>query len=137
MGEWLLHLAQNHRALVHTIYARPAIWLHLLYMVITAIMMVVALGRELAAWTILRDGEVTIGYWNEGAYQYWTRGGERFRRVASMAAPEDALTDAGLVPVFYLPHDPVQSIALCSVYARVRIPAGVTSPDIARVSAPS
>lgn len=136
IGESLLHFAQNH-SLIHAIYARPAIGLQLLYLFVSMIAMLVSLKRELGATTILRDGDVTIGYWNDGAYQFWTRAGERFRRSAGIAASEDALTDSGLVPVFYLPHDPAQSVALCSVYARVRIPAGVTSPDNARMSAAS
>ena len=137
IGESLLGFARDHQSLIHTIYSRPAIGLQLVYLVVSMIAILVSLRRELAAVTILRDGEVTIGYWNEGAYQFSTRGGERFRHVAGIAAAEDALTDSGLVPVFYLPEDPVQCIALCSVYARVRIPAGVSSADIARVSARS
>lgn len=137
IGASLLDFARDHQSLIHAIYSRPAIGLRLLYLVASMIAMLVSLRRELAAVTILRDGEVTIGYWNEGTYQFWTRAGECFRRVAGITAPEDALTDSGLVPVFYLPEDPVQSIALCSVDARVRIPAGVSSADSARVSTPS
>lgn len=137
ISESLLGFARHHPPLIHAIYSHPAMGLEVLYLVASMIAMLVSLRRELAAVTILRDGEVTIGYWNEGAYQFWTRAGERFRRVAGITAPEDAVTDSGLVPVFYLPENPVQSIALCSVHARVRIPAGVSSADIARVSAPS
>jgi hypothetical protein len=137
-GETLARFALNHHpAFGHAISSSYAEWLLLLYLIIATITAIVPVRREFAARMILRDGDVAIGYWNEGAYQFWTRAGERFRRVAGITAPEDALTDSGLVPVFYLPEDPVQSIALCSVYARVRIPAGVTSADIARVSAPS
>lgn len=137
MSGILWHVVQNRQSAIHAIYLRPAILLQLLFLVVLTIAILVSLRREFAARTILRDGEVTIGYWNEGFYQYWTRSGERFGRTAGIAAPEDALTDSGLVPVFYLPHDPAQRVALCSVYARVRIPAGVSSPDIARISAPS
>lgn len=137
IGESLLHFAHNRQSLFHAIYSRPTIVLQLIYLIVSMIAMLVSLKRELGGTTILRDGDVTIGYWNDGAYQFWTRAGERFRRTAGIAAPEDALTDSGLVPVFYLPHDPAQSVALCSVYARVRIPAGVTSPDNARMSAAS
>jgi hypothetical protein len=137
IGDSLLGFARHHPPLIHAIYSRPAMGLELVYLVASMIAILISLRRELAAVTILRDGEVTIGYWNEGAYQFWTRAGERFRCVAGIAAPEDALTDSGLVPVFYLPDDPARSIALCSVYARVRIPAGISSADSARVSAPS
>jgi hypothetical protein len=137
IGDTLWGFARHHPPLIHAIYSRPAMGLELVYLVASMIAILISLRRELAAVTILRDGEVTIGYWNEGAYQFWTRAGERFRCVAGIAAPEDALTDSGLVPVFYLPDDPARSIALCSVYARVRIPAGISSADSARVSAPS
>lgn len=137
-GETLARFALNHHpAFGHAISSSYAEWLLLLYLIIATITAIAAVRREFAARMILRDGDVAIGYWNEGAYQFWMRAGERFRRVAGITAPEDAVTDSGLVPVFYLPENPVQSIALCSVHARVRIPAGVSSADIARVSAPS
>ena len=137
IGESLLRFAHNHQSLFHAIYSRPAIVLQLLYLVVSMIAILVSLKRELGARTILRDGDVTIGYWNDGAYQFWTRSGQRFGRAASIVEPDDALTDVGLVPVFYLPENPTRSIALCSVYSRVRIPAGAASPDIARASASS
>ncbi len=103
MSGILWHVVQNRQSAIHAIYLRPAILLQLLFLVVLTIAILVSLRREFAARTILRDGEVTIGYWNEGFYQYWTRSGERFGRTAGIAAPEDALTDSGLVPVFYLP----------------------------------
>lgn len=136
-GESIARLGLKHHPAFGHATSRYAEWLLLLYLIISTITVIVAVRREFVARTILRDGEVTIRYWNEGAFQYWTRAGERFRHVAGIAAPVDALTDSGLVPVFYRSEDPVQSIALCSVYARVRIPAEVASADIARVSAGS
>jgi hypothetical protein len=137
IGGSLLRFAHNHQSLLHAIYLRPGLGLKLLYLVVSMIAMLVFLKRELGARTILRDGDVTIGYWNDGAYQFWTRSGQRFSRAAKIGEPHDALTDAGLVPVFYLPEEPTRSVALCSVYLRVRIPARTTAPDVTRASAPS
>jgi hypothetical protein len=101
----------------------------------------VALGSLFMAWReatsrkLLRDGEVTIGYWNEGAYEFWTQSGQRFRHDSSLVPSSDAITDVGLVPVFYVPHDPTKSVALCSVYSRVRIPSEEQFHGMARVSA--
>lgn len=137
IGESLFRFAHDNRSFFRAFYSRPAVGLQLLCLVVSMIVILLSLKRELSATTILRDGDVAIGFWNEGAYQFWTRAGECFRRNASILAPEGALTDSGLVPVFYLAHDPAQSIALCSVYGRVRIPAASTSTDVARISAPS
>lgn len=90
---------------------------------------------ELRSRKLLRDGEVTIGYWNNGGYQFWTQSGQSFRRSARIVSSDDAIFGIGVVPVFYLPHDPARSAALCSVYSRIRVPTEEQSAGMARVSA--
>lgn len=79
--------------------------------------------REASSRRLLREGEATIGYWNEGGYQFWTQSGQRFRHASSIVQHTDAMLGNGLVPVFYSPNDPAKGVALCSVYSRIRIPA--------------
>lgn len=90
---------------------------------------------ELASRKLLRDGEATVGYWNNGGYRFWTQSGQSFRRSASAVSADGAISGVGLVPVFYLPHDPAKSVALCSVYSRIRVPSEEKSAGMARVSA--
>jgi hypothetical protein len=90
---------------------------------------------ELKSRKLLRDGEVTMGYWNNGGYQFWTQSGQSFRRLARVVSSDDAIFGIGIVPVFYLPHDPARSAALCSVYSRIRVPAEEKSAGMTRVSA--
>jgi hypothetical protein len=91
--------------------------------------------REAVSRKLLRDGEFTIGYWNEGAYEFWTQSGQRFRRNSSSISSNDTIAGIGLVPVFYLPQDPTRSVALCSVYSRIRVPLDEKLLAVSRVSA--
>ncbi|MGC1201913.1 MAG: hypothetical protein WA879_10220 [Candidatus Acidiferrales bacterium] len=85
--------------------------------------------QEMKGRALLRDGEVTIGFPTDiipgGAgrtvvYQFWTRSGQRFEDSGPIES--SALSDTGLVPVFYMPEDPTKNIALCCTKARVRLP---------------
>jgi hypothetical protein len=84
---------------------------------------ITSLWREWSAREVLRDGRITIGYWGDESYQFWTRSGRRFEHKGAIVSPEeDVLTSTGLVPVFYLSDNPAKSVALCCVRSRVRMP---------------
>lgn len=112
-------------------------WLPLFYLAFGIITCLALIRKELAARTLLRDGEVTIGFWNDGTYRFWTKSGECFQRAASIGSCDGAITDAGLVPVFYLPQDPTRSVALCSLVSRIRVPSPPESAEFAQISARS
>jgi hypothetical protein len=95
----------------------------------------VIIWKEVAARTLRRESEVTIVFWNDHSYRFWTKSGDCFQRTASIDSREDAITDACLAPVFYLPQDPTKSVALCSVVSRIRVPSHAESPEFAQVSA--
>ena len=89
------------------------------------------LRQELKARALLRDGEVTIGFlttWVSRdrpyrvSYQFWTQTGERFERDGILLGSYEASDGNDRIPVFYLPQDPTQSIALCCTASRVRLP---------------
>jgi hypothetical protein len=106
--------------------AMELVFFSLLYVLLPLWITVASIRRELAAKELLRDGEVTIGCWGDGAYQFWTRSGERFERPGPLVSgDQDVLTDPGLVPVFYSRHDPSKSAALCCVRSRVQVPSEV------------
>ena len=98
-------------------------WATLLNLVAVGLGTFFMIWREASSRKLLREGEATIGYWNEGGYQFWTQSGQRFRRASSIVQSSDAKIGIGLVPVFYSPNNPANSVALCSVYSRIRIPA--------------
>jgi hypothetical protein len=93
--------------------------------------------REASSRKLLREGEVTIGYWNEGGYQFWSQSGQRFRHASSIVQSAVAPIGIGLIPVFYSPTNPANSVALCSVYSRIRIPAEATFVATAGLAARS
>lgn len=92
------------------------------------------LHREFSAQTLLRDGEVTIGYVIDAvrrvggganvSYQFWTRLGERFEHQGPLVSRESIYSNKELVPVFYMPENPAKSVALCCVRSRVRVREG-------------
>jgi hypothetical protein len=130
--------AITHRAIFgRVIHWHGYDWLPLFYMAFWIIASPVVIWKEAAARPLLREGEVTIGFLNDGIYRFWTKSGEYFQRATSIGSLEDAITDAGLVPVFYLPQDPTRSVALCSVVSRIRVPSPAQSPEFARISARS
>ena len=110
-------------------------WAPLLYYIAAVPASLLMIWREVVSRKLLRDGEVTIGYWNEGAYEFWTQSGQRFRRNSVSIPSTDAIFGIGLVPVFYLSQDPTKCVALCSVYSRIRVPADEQFQGIPRVSA--
>jgi len=86
--------------------------------------------REFSARALLQNGEVTTGLitnWRSGrhgkhvTYRFWTSTGLRFERQAQVLSSKEVSVDKRFVPVFYLPNNPSQSIALCSTAARVRV----------------
>jgi hypothetical protein len=105
-------------------------------------LMIRGLLRELSNQSLLRDGEVTMGVitdWASGiegktaVYQFWTLTGERFQHEAPLYSDKEPYTDAGVVPVFYLPQDPTGSVALCCTKLRVRIPSEEVSASMQRI----
>jgi hypothetical protein len=82
--------------------------------------------RETSSRRLLREGEATIGYWHEGGYQFWSQSGQAFRQASSIVQPSAGPIGIGLIPVFYSPNNPANSVALCSVYSKIRIPAEAT-----------
>lgn len=110
----------------------------LLYVMLPLWITIASIRRERAARELLRDGEVTIGCWGDGSYQFWTTSGERFEhRGAITSSATDVLTDAGLVPVFYSRDNPGKSVALCTVWPRVRIPAEPRAGEAGKLVAAS
>lgn len=137
VGTGLLWAVITHRgAFAHGVDWRRG-WAPSLNLLGIALGSLFMIWREAVARKLLRDGEVTVGYWNERAYEFWTQSGQRFKHASSVVPSSDAVTGIGLVPVFYFPHDPSKSVALCSVYSRIRIPSEERVPGLARVSADS
>jgi len=127
--------AITHRAIFgRVIHWHRYDWLPLFYLTFAIVANLTLFRKEVATRTLLSEGEVTIGFWNEGTYRFWTKSGECFQRAASIGSLEGAITDAGLVPVFYLPQDPTRSVALCSVVSRIRVPSQAQSPKFAQAS---
>jgi hypothetical protein len=119
-------------------------WLILVSVVASLYSTVVSFPRSSKARELLRDGEATIGYvvdWESGrsgswlTYQFWTLTGQRFEHRKRAVGDKDSYSDKGLVPVFYLPQDPSNSIALACTSWRVRMPSGVSSDPFKTVGA--
>jgi hypothetical protein len=83
---------------------------------------------------IMRDGEVTIAYtmnrsfFNRATYRFWTKTGAVFERRTRVIKRPDFATDFGLVPVFYMPQDPRESVALYATEFSVRLPESAAVP---------
>jgi hypothetical protein len=114
----------------------PLAFIVLIYVILPIWFTIVSVRRERAAQDLLRDGEVTIGCWGEGSYQFWTRTGERFEHWGTNISDDSSImTDSGLVPVFYLRDNPTKSVALCCIVSRVRIPLVESTPEAGKVAA--
>ena len=83
----------------------------------------------IVAREILRDGELTTGLltdWREGEHgpsisQFWTDSGLRFERRGKVVTKEELANEKDPLNVFYLPHDPKKSVALCCTSLRLKI----------------
>jgi hypothetical protein len=99
--------------------------------VISDLFVLARLYREIGNRHLMRDGEVTLGSMVDriqrkratpiAIYQFWTRTGERFEHRGPVRSDKDEYAAPGVVPVFYLPEDPSESLALCSTKLRVRL----------------
>lgn len=123
----LLHLTSHYNAIAHDLF--PAAFLAL-----GAWGGIGFLRREFLARSLLRDGEVTVGFVTglvrravEGSnvsYQFWTRTGERFEHEGHFVSNKPVYSKKELVPVFYMPENPAKSVALCCVSSRAKLPKG-------------
>jgi len=98
---------------------------------ISELFVLVGLYREVGNRHLLQDGEVTMGSivdWIQrkradpiAVYQFWTRSGERFEHRGQVRSSKGEYSAPGVVPVFYLPEEPSNSLALCSTQLRIRL----------------
>jgi hypothetical protein len=125
-------------------FLRTDDWLLLFSAAASLYSAVVSFPGASKARELLRDGEATIGYvvdWESGrsgswlTYQFWTLTGQRFEHRKRAVGDKDSYSDKGLVPVFYLPQDPSNSIALACTSWRVRIPGEVSRDPFKTVGA--
>jgi len=128
LGQWITHRWGEVPFVVVALIALPILLRHI--------------AQEFENWSLLRDGEVTIGViadWismGEGkvaVYRFWTQSGQRFEHEKRVYSDESAFKDIGLVPVFYLAQEPTKSVALCCTVLRVRT---ATEPTPSRASQP-
>jgi hypothetical protein len=119
-------------------------WILLFTVIASLYYAVASFPRESKARELLRDGEATIGYvvdWESGrsgswlTYQFWTLTGLRFEHRKRVVGQKNSYSDKGLVPVFYLPQDPSNSIALACTSWRVRSPGEVSRDPFKTVGA--
>ena len=73
--------------------------------------------REATSRKLLRDGEATVGYWNENGYDFWTQSGQRFRHASSLVLPlTRLLTSAWCRSFTFLTTLP--KVSLCAAFTR-------------------
>jgi hypothetical protein len=74
---------------------------------------------------IVRDGELTVAYVvadpTSATYQFCTTTGDWFEGRSRIVS-RDALKQASVTPVFYMPEDPRRNVALFGTPFRVRLP---------------